>query len=49
MDEAERAGIDLADRLPDAADPEYAAHWAQTLKFLHIVTGSGPTGWPRMA
>ena len=25
MDEAERAGIDLAERLPDAADPEYAA------------------------
>jgi ATP-dependent helicase/nuclease subunit B len=43
MDEAERAGIDLAVRLPDAADPEYAAHWAQTLKFLHIVTGIWPT------
>ena len=34
MDEAERAEIDLAARLPDAADPAYAAHWAQTLKFL---------------
>ncbi|HEY0425900.1 MAG TPA: double-strand break repair protein AddB, partial [Rhodopila sp.] len=42
MDEAERAGIDLARRLPDAADPEYAAHWTQTLRFLHIVT----TAWP---
>ncbi|MEA2778363.1 MAG: ATP-dependent helicase/nuclease subunit, partial [Acetobacteraceae bacterium] len=42
MDEAERAGIDLADRLPDAADPEYAAHWAQTLEFLHIVTAAWP-------
>ncbi len=42
MDEAERAGLDLARRLPDAADPEYAAHWAQTLKFLHIVTGAWP-------
>ena len=42
MDEAERAGIDLAARLPDAADPEYAAHWAQTLKFLHIVTDIWP-------
>ncbi|MDR3531488.1 MAG: double-strand break repair protein AddB [Rhodopila sp.] len=42
MDEAERAGIDLAERLPDAADPEYAAHWAQTLEFLHIVTGAWP-------
>jgi ATP-dependent helicase/nuclease subunit B len=44
MDEAERSGIDLAARLPDAADPEYAAHWAQTLKFLHIVTDIWP-GW----
>ena len=35
-------GIDLAARLPDAADPEYAAHWAQTLKFLHIVTDIWP-------
>ncbi len=42
MDEAERAGIDLAKRLPDAADPDFAAHWAQTLKFLHIVTGVWP-------
>ena len=42
MDEAERAGIDLAQRLPDAADPEYAEHWAQTLKFLHIVTAIWP-------
>ena len=42
MDEAERAGIDLAERLPDAADPAYAAHWAQTLEFLHIVTGVWP-------
>ncbi len=42
MDEAERAGIDLAERLPDATDPEYAAHWAQTLKFLHIVTAAWP-------
>ncbi|MDR3535601.1 MAG: double-strand break repair protein AddB, partial [Acetobacteraceae bacterium] len=38
MDEAERAEIDLAARLPDAADPAYAAHWAETLKFLQIVT-----------
>jgi ATP-dependent helicase/nuclease subunit B len=42
MDEAERAGIDLADRLPDAADPEFALHWAQTLEFLHIVTAHWP-------
>ena len=43
MDEAERAGIDLARQLPDAAGPEYAAHWAQTLEFLHIVTDVWPT------
>ncbi len=42
MDEAERAGVDLGRRLPDAADPEYAAHWAKTLEFLHIVTGLWP-------
>jgi ATP-dependent helicase/nuclease subunit B len=42
MDEADRAGIDLARKLPDAADPEFAAHWAQTLKFLHIVTDAWP-------
>ncbi len=42
MDEAERAEVDLAARLPDAADPAYAAHWAQTLEFLHIVTRSWP-------
>jgi ATP-dependent helicase/nuclease subunit B len=42
MDEAERAEVDLAKRLPDAADPAYAAHWAQTLRFLHIVTHAWP-------
>ncbi len=42
MDEAELAEIDLAARLPDAADPAYAAHWAQTLEFLHIVTRAWP-------
>ena len=42
MDEAERTEIDLADRLPDAADPAYAAHWARTLQFLHIVTETWP-------
>jgi ATP-dependent helicase/nuclease subunit B len=42
MDEAERAEIDLAARLPDAADPAYAAHWAATLRFLHIVTDAWP-------
>jgi len=42
MDEADWAGIDLAQRLPDAADPDYAEHWSRTLAFLHIVT----TAWP---
>ncbi len=42
MDEAERAEIDLATRLPEAADPAFAAHWARTLQFLHIVTRAWP-------
>jgi ATP-dependent helicase/nuclease subunit B len=42
MDEAERAEIDLAQRLPDAADPAYAAHWHKTLEFLAIVTRNWP-------
>ncbi|MBS0640218.1 MAG: double-strand break repair protein AddB, partial [Proteobacteria bacterium] len=42
MDEAERHDIDLRQRLPDAADPRFAAHWAETLKFLHIVTEVWP-------
>jgi ATP-dependent helicase/nuclease subunit B len=42
MDEADRAEIDLAARLPDAADPSFAAHWARTLEFLHIVTHAWP-------
>jgi ATP-dependent helicase/nuclease subunit B len=44
MDEAERAEIDLAERLPDAADPDFAEHWARTLTFLRIVTTAWP-GW----
>ncbi len=42
MDEAERAEIDLAARLPDAADPQFAQHWAQTLAFLRVVTEHWP-------
>ena len=42
MDEADRAEIDLAARLPDAADPAYAAHWSRTLDFLRIVTHAWP-------
>ncbi|MBS0562245.1 MAG: double-strand break repair protein AddB, partial [Proteobacteria bacterium] len=37
-----RAGIDLADRLPDAADAQFAAHWNETLRFLEIVTRAWP-------
>src|SRR5271163_814161 len=42
MDEAERAEINLAERLPDAADPDFAEHWARTLTFLRIVTAAWP-------
>ena len=42
MDEADRAEIDLAARLPDAADPAFAAHWIKTLEFLRIVTHAWP-------
>ena len=42
MDEAERAEIDLSARLPDAADPAYAAHWQRTLQFLRLVTAAWP-------
>jgi ATP-dependent helicase/nuclease subunit B len=42
MDEADRAEIDLAARLPDAADARFAAHWAKTLEFLRIVTHAWP-------
>ena len=43
MDEAERAEIDLA-RAAAGRRPtrDYAAHWAQTLGFLRIVTGAWP-------
>ena len=42
MDEAERAEIDLSRNLPDAAGSDFAEHWAETLKFLHIVTDFWP-------
>ena len=42
MDEAERAEIDLAERLPDAAEADFAEHWNQTLSFLRIVTHAWP-------
>ena len=42
LDEAARAGADLAARLPEAADPAFAAHWQATLDFLAIVTRAWP-------
>ena len=42
MDEAELSEVDLAARLPDAADPEHAAHWQETLTFLEIVSRAWP-------
>ncbi len=42
MDEAERAEIDLRRTLPDAVDSAHAAHWAEILKFLEIVTHAWP-------
>jgi ATP-dependent helicase/nuclease subunit B len=42
MDEVERAEIDLAAQLPDAADAAFAAHWQTTLRFLEIVTAHWP-------
>jgi len=42
LDEAARAGIDLAEALPGAAGPDWAEHWNVTLDFLQIVTRSWP-------
>jgi ATP-dependent helicase/nuclease subunit B len=42
LDEASRADVALADRLPEAAGPEWAEHWNVTLEFLKIVTRSWP-------
>ncbi|MBX5472517.1 MAG: double-strand break repair protein AddB, partial [Acetobacteraceae bacterium] len=42
MDEAEREEIDLAARLPQAVDGDYADHWQVTLQFLRIVTEAWP-------
>ncbi len=42
IDEAHRAGVDLPDRLPDAAAEGYAEHWARTIDFLRIVTRAWP-------
>ncbi|HTU52678.1 MAG TPA: double-strand break repair protein AddB, partial [Acetobacteraceae bacterium] len=42
QDEAERAGIDLAAKLPGLVPAEFAAHWQTTLDFLRIVTNAWP-------
>ncbi|MBV1837946.1 double-strand break repair protein AddB [Acetobacter estunensis] len=42
MDEAEWAGVDLAERLPDAVADGFAQHWQVTLRFLEIVTKVWP-------
>lgn len=48
LDEAARAGVDLAAQLPNATGGEFAAHWDKTLDFLAIVTRSWPE-WLREA
>lgn len=42
MDEAEWADVPLAERLPGAAQDEFAQHWQTILNFLKIVTESWP-------
>lgn len=42
MDDAEWAECDLAERLPLAAEGDFAEHWHLTLRFLSIVTGVWP-------
>ena len=42
LDEAHRAEVDLAEKLPQAAEAGYAEHWARTIEFLQIVTRAWP-------
>ncbi len=42
LDEAHREGVDLAEALPRLVAADYAAHWADTLTFLQIVTAHWP-------
>lgn len=42
MDEAEWADVDLATRLPDAVQEDFAEHWQTILRFLEIVTATWP-------
>ncbi|MFT8933325.1 MAG: double-strand break repair protein AddB [Acetobacter syzygii] len=43
MDEAEWAGVNLLERLPDAVQENFAEHWQIILNFLKIVTGEWPS------
>jgi ATP-dependent helicase/nuclease subunit B len=43
LDEAARAEIDLAAKLPEAVGREFATHWNVTLEFLQIVTRAWPS------
>lgn len=42
MDEAEWADVDLAVRLPEAVQDDFAKHWQTILQFLDIVTKAWP-------
>ena len=42
LDEAQRAEVDLAARLPEAAEVAFAEHWQVTVTFLQIVTRQWP-------
>jgi ATP-dependent helicase/nuclease subunit B len=46
LDEAHREGVDLGRVLPGLVDEGYAEHWADTLRFLQIVTQHWPN-WLR--
>ncbi|ARW10425.1 double-strand break repair protein AddB [Acetobacter ascendens] len=42
MDEAEWSGVNLAERLPEAVQENFAEHWQIILRFLEIVTQAWP-------
>ena len=42
LDEADHAGVDLAEALPGLAPEDFATHWQHTLAFLNIVTHAWP-------
>ena len=42
LDEADHAGIDLAEALPKLAPEDFSEHWQKTLAFLNIVTEIWP-------